>query len=159
MRRNEDRKHKTRWNRLGTIAGAIGIAFLVLMATVPAVEAKTEYTYYGNPAVRYNPYEIPSSIKMYVWYVEYDLLQTPAYGYGARVYLTDYGIQNLKNGGTPLAYVTSYIMSNPEWYQDRSATSVGTEIWYHANRGFTDVNIQYHYEDLDLWEYLIYGKI
>ncbi len=135
MQKNRIGNQKT-WNRLGTIAMA-GLLIAVMFASlIPAVEAKTQITFGGHSAVRYNPYEIPSNLRLYVYYVEYDTV----YGwgsndYGVRLYLTPLGQQTLKNNAQLLTSATLYVMGNPEWYAERSFNSVGTEIWYHSTWG------------------------
>lgn len=117
------------------------------------VSAKTYFEFYGHDAVRYNNDEITSSLRPYVNCVEYDLKYNLGSGCGVRLYWTEAGKNKIKNGDTQLAdQMTNAVMSAPEWKQQRSYTSVWTEIWMHSEWDRSEVHIEYNYIDLQWWE-------
>lgn len=147
--------------KIGMLAIAVLLAGIVLAAT--PVEAKTYYTFAGHPAVRYEQSDIGYPLMKYVEKIEYDLKYDTGWNkYGVRLYLTPLGRETIK-GGNQYSYitnqVTNFIMTRPEWYQERSYLSVSTEILYHAQWGKQIVHIQYHYQDLEFWEVPFYGRI
>lgn len=136
---------------------AMLLAGIVLLAMMPAVEAKHWIIKYGHPVIVYDSSDIPSNLKPYIAGLEYDMAYSPGYGYGTRLYFTDKGRTTIASltspmSGLVLQSVTKFIMGNTEWYSDRGYLSVSTEIQYHAVWGRMQVDIEYFCSDLKWWE-------
>lgn len=148
--------------RKGIIAAILLIVAITLLA-MPAVEAKTYNDFAGHSAVQYYQSDMGFPLNRYVERVEYDTIYNPGPNrYGVRLYLTPLGksmIATSNQYGYVTSMATNYIMTRPEWYCERTYLSVSTEILYHAQWGKQIVHIQYHYQDLEFWEWPFYGRI
>lgn len=144
----------------GIIAAILLIVAVALLA-MPAVEAKTYNDFGGHSAVQYYKDDMGFPLNRYVERIEYDTVYDVGWNrYGVRLYLTPLGksmIATSNQYGYVTSMATNYIMSRSEWHQDRSWISVSTEILYHAQWGKQIVHIQYHYQDLEVWERPFYG--
>ncbi|MCP6718369.1 MAG: hypothetical protein KJI70_02425 [Patescibacteria group bacterium] len=126
--------------------------------TVMPAQAKTYYTTpSGHSAVRYNSWDIPSSLRPYISQVEYDLVYSQGYGYGVRLYLTTAGMQVGQSSGYA-DWFAWYIRVNPEWASGgRSENSVGNEIQFHCQLGVQVMAIEYYYNDLGWYYQILFG--
>jgi hypothetical protein len=144
--------------------GIVAVALLIVASfAIMPVEAKTYNDFGGHSAVQYYQSDMGFPLNRYVERIEYDTVyDTGSNRYGVRLYLTSLGksmIATSNQYGYVTSMVTNYIGSQPEWHQDRSWISVSTEILYHAQWGKQIVHIQYHYQDLEFWEWPFYGRI
>lgn len=134
------------------------MVFLILLVAITSVDAKTYYTSSGHPAVRYNSWDIPSSIRSYISVVEYDLAYEKGTGYGVRLYLSSLGMQKGSDWNWA-QYFAWYIRANTEWADGgRSENSVTKEIQRHCQYGIIVQAIEYYYDDLSSLDKIRYGR-
>jgi len=139
-----------------TKIGALAVAILLVGIALAAMPAEAKYwtTKYGHPVIVYEAKDIPSNLKSYVAGLEYDMAYYPGYDYGARLYFTSYG-KNCARYLCPgvVESMTNFVMSAPEWFNERSVASVRSEIYQHGLwPGKMVVDIQYFCSDLESWE-------